>query len=161
MSRPQPAKPKGDANVAIAVNRRALHEYEVLERYEAGIELTGTEIKSIRLRNVQLREAFVRVEGGEAWLYNAHIARYLPGHGFNHEPTRRRRLLFHRSEIREVEEALGQKGVTAVPLSLYLKRGMAKVEVGVVRGRKAYDKRRVIAEREAQRQMQRALRHDV
>jgi SsrA-binding protein len=144
---------------SIAVNRKAFHDYEILERVEAGLALTGTEIKSIRLGRVNIREAYARPEGGEMWLLGAHIAQYAAASRFNHDPRRKRKLLLHRSQIRELSRAVDQRGLTLVPLNLYLKRGMAKVELAVVRGRRAYDKRQAIARREADRQMERALRH--
>ena len=145
---------------SIAVNRKALHDYEVLSSLEAGLALTGTEIKSIREGRVNLRDGYARVENGEAWLYNTHIAPYDKGNRFNHEPLRRRKLLLHREEIRELERETSQKGLTLVPLRLYYKRGMAKLQLALVRGRKAYDKREAIADREVQRQIARALRRD-
>lgn len=142
----------------VAVNRKALHDYEILERFEAGLVLTGTEIKSIRLGRANIREAYARPEGGEFWLVNAHIAQYPAGNRNNHEPTRPRKLLLHRAQIRELQRAVDQRGLTVVPLALYLKRGMAKVELGLARGRRRYDKRQAIAHREAERQMARAIR---
>ncbi len=142
----------------VAVNRKALHDYEILKRVEAGLALTGTEIKSIRLGRANIREAYARPEGGEMWLLNAHIAQYPAGNRNNHEPTRPRKLLLHRSEIEELSEGANERGLTIVPLSLYLKRGMAKVELGLARGRRQYDKRQAIARREAERQMARAVR---
>lgn len=143
----------------IAVNRKALRDYEVLRRVEAGLVLTGSEIKSIRDGRANVREAYARPEGGELWLVNAHVSQYPAAHRYNHEPTRRRKLLLHKSEMRELSRAVDEQGLTLVPLRLYLKRGLAKVELGLVRGRRQYDKRQVIARREAQRQMERAIRH--
>jgi len=145
------------ASRPVAVNRKAFHDYDVLRRVEAGLALTGTEIKSIRLGRVSIREAYARPEDGELWLVGAHIAHYPAASRFNHDPTRRRKLLLHKSQIRDLSRALTERGLTLVPLSLYLKRGLAKVELGLVRGRKLYDKRQVIARREAERQMARAL----
>ncbi len=142
----------------VAVNRKALHDYEILERIEAGLALTGTEIKSNRLGRANIREAYARPDGGEMWLVGAHIAQYPAGNRNNHEPTRPRKLLLHRSEIEELAAAVDQRGLTVVTLSLYLKRGMAKVELGLARGRRRYDKRQAIAHRDAERQMARALR---
>lgn len=142
----------------IAVNRKALHNYEVLQRVEAGLALMGSEIKSIRLGRVQLVEAFARPEKGELWLLNAHIAQYAPAGPFGHEPTRKRKLLLHRTQIGELSRAVLESGLTLVPLSLYLKDGKAKVELALVRGKKRYDKRASIAKKEAERQMARALR---
>ena len=142
----------------VAVNRKALHDYEMLQRVEAGLSLQGSEIKSIRQGRVQLREAYARPEGGEMWLLNAHIAQYDPAGPFGHEPTRKRRLLLHKSQIRELSRAVLEQGLTVVPLRLYLKDGIAKVELALVRGRKRYDKRAAIARREAEREMARAMR---
>ncbi len=125
---------------------------------EAGLALTGTEIKSIRDGRVNLREAYARAEDGEMWLHNMHIAPYPAASHFNHEPTRKRKLLLHRSEISELSQAVNEKGLTLIPLRLYLKRGRAKVEIALARGRRMHDKRERIAEREAARQMERALR---
>jgi SsrA-binding protein len=143
----------------VAANRKAFHDYEIMERVEAGISLTGTEIKSIRAGNANIREAHARTQDGEMWLYGAHIAVYGAGSYQNHEPTRPRRLLLHKAQIREWTRAISEKGLTVIPLSLYLKDGKAKVELGLVRGRKQWDKRQAIARRDAERDMQRALRH--
>jgi SsrA-binding protein len=143
----------------LASNRKAFHDYEVLERIEAGISLTGTEIKSLRASGASIREAYARPLGNELWLYGAHIAEYAAGSYQNHEPTRPRRLLLHRRQIRDWARAISERGLTIVPLNLYLKDGMAKVELGLVRGRRQYDKRQAIAKREADRDIQRALRH--
>ena len=121
---------------SIAVNRKALHDYSILSSVEAGLALTGTEIKSIREGRVNLRDSYARVEQGEMWLYNAHIAQYAQGNRYNHEPLRRRKLLLHRDEIRELERETAQKGLTLVPLRMYYKRGMAKLQLALVRGRK-------------------------
>ena len=139
----------------IAVNRRARHEYAIEETFEAGIVLTGTEIKSIRAHRVNLAEAYARIEGGEAWLIGAHIATYAEGNRWNHEPTRTRKLLLHSGQIAELIGLTQQKGLTIVPLRLYIRNGMAKLEVGVARGKKAHDKRRTIAERDMRRELQR------
>lgn len=144
----------------IASNRKAFHDNEVFERLEAGISLTGTEIKSIRTNGASIREAYARPLAGEMWLYNMHIAEYAPGSYMNHEPTRTRRLLLHRKQIREWARKITERGLTVVPLNMYLKDGMAKVELGLVRGRKQYDKRQAIAKREADLDIARALRHN-
>ncbi len=146
------------AEKVIAVNRKALHDYHILETVEAGLVLTGTEIKSIRAGRVSLREAFARPDDGELWLLGAHIAQYPAAGRFNHEPTRKRKLLLHKGEMRELSAALEEKGLTLVPLRLYLKKGRAKVELALARGRRSHDKREAIAKREAERQMQRAIR---
>jgi SsrA-binding protein len=145
----------------VALNRRATHDYDVLRRWEAGLALTGTEIKSIREGHANIREAYARPINDEVWLVGANIAGYGPAGQFGHEPTRSRKLLLHRKEIEEIERAVNERGLTLVPLRLYLKNGRAKVEVGLARGRKVYDKREAIAKRDAERQMQRALRHAV
>ena len=144
----------------IASNRKAFHDYEIVEKIEAGISLTGTEIKSIRAGGAHIREAYARPIRDEMWLYGAHIAPYAAGSFMNHEPTRPRRLLLHKSQIREWSRATTERGLTIVPLSMYLKNGMAKVELGLARGRKQYDKRQAIAKRDATRDIQRALRHN-
>jgi SsrA-binding protein len=142
----------------VTLNRKALHDYHVLRTLEAGLALTGTEIKSIRNGNVSIREAYVRPQDGEMWLVGAHIAHYPPAAGMNHEPTRSRKLLLHRKEIRELNRELQTAGVTIVPLRLYLRDGKAKLEIAVARGKKKYDKREAIAKRDAERAMQRAMR---
>lgn len=139
----------------IAVNRRARHEYAITETVEAGLVLTGTEIKSIRAHRANLAEAYARIEGGEAWLIGAHIAPYAEGNRWNHEPTRTRKLLLHRGQIAELVGLTKQKGLTIVPLRLYIRNGMAKVELGVARGKQAHDKRRSIAERDMRRELAR------
>jgi SsrA-binding protein len=145
----------------VAVNRRARHEYAVEETLEAGIALTGTEIKSIRAGRVNLAEAYARIEKGEAWLIGAHIAPYEQGNRNNHEPTRTRKLLLHRDQIAELVGRTQAKGFTLVPLKLYIRNGMAKLEIGVGRGKKAYDKRRTIAERDARRELERSTKERV
>jgi len=145
----------------VAVNRRARFEYAVEETLEAGIVLTGTEIKSIRAGRANLAEAYARIEHGEAWLIGAHIAPYEQGNRNNHEPTRTRKLLLHRDQIAELAGRTQAKGFTLVPLKLYIRDGMAKLELGIARGRKAYDKRRVIAERDALRELQRETKERV
>lgn len=142
----------------ITVNRKAYHDYHIEDSFEAGLVLMGTEIKSIRAGRVNLRDAYARADNGELWLVGAHIAQYSAGNRYNHEPKRPRKLLLHRGEIAELTAAATRKGLTVVPLKMYLKNGIAKVELGVGRGKKAYDKREAIAQRDAQRQMERALR---
>ena len=143
---------------AVTVNRRALRDYEILETVEAGLVLTGTEIKSIRDGRVNIQQAFARADGGEMWLHNAHIAHYAQGNIYNHEPTRPRKLLLHRGQIRELADAAAQKGLTLVPLRLYIKDHHAKVALGLARGRRQYDKRKVIIDREQDREIGRAMR---
>ncbi len=141
----------------MATNRKAHFEYFLLERYEAGIALQGSEIKSVRAGQISLAESYVQVDGNEAWLINAHIAPYDPASRFNHDPRRPRRLLLHRKQIRELWDAVRQKGVTIVPVRVYLKRGRAKLEIAVARGKKLYDKRAEIAKRDAVREAEREL----
>ena len=141
----------------ITVNRRARHEYDILESVEGGLVLTGTEIKSIRDGRVNIRDAFARPEGGELWLFNAHIAPYANGNRANHEPMRPRKVLMHRGQIDDLTSKVQEKGLTLVPLRMYIKNHRAKVELGLARGRRLYDKRAAIARREADRQMQRAV----
>lgn len=144
----------------VATNRKARHEYFLLETIEAGIELLGSEIKSIRQGQISLAEAYVRLdEGREAWLVDAHIAPYEHASSlFNHEPRRPRRLLLHREEIRRLWDDVRQKGVTIVPVLVYLKKGRAKVEIAVAKGKKLYDKREDIAKRDAEREIARDWR---
>jgi len=142
----------------VAKNRKATHEYFLLERYEAGLALMGSEIKSIRAGQISLKEAYVRVDGQEAWLMDAHVAPYDQASYTNHEPRRPRKLLLHRSEIRHLWEDVRQKGVTIIPLRVYLKDGLAKVEIAVAKGKKLYDKRQDIAKRDAEREIERQLR---
>jgi len=145
------------AQKTITVNRKAYHDYHIEESVEAGLVLTGTEIKSIRAGRVNLRDAYARSEKGELWLLGAHIAQYPGGNRYNHEPKRPRKLLLHRRQIAELSGAVMRKGLTIVPLKLYLKNGIAKVELGLVRGKKVYDKREALALRDAQRQIERAF----
>lgn len=147
------------AEKVVTVNRKAHYDYQIVKSLEAGIVLTGTEIKAIREGRANLQDAYVRFERGEVWLDGSHIGAYAPASRFNHEPGRLRKLLLHRDEIRELERAVRQQGLTVVPLRMYLKDGMAKVEIALARGKRQYDKREAIAKRTAEREMQRALRH--
>jgi SsrA-binding protein len=142
----------------IATNRKARHEYQFHDTYEAGLVLRGSEIKSIRAGKVSLQQGFVTFEGGEAWLVDVHIAPYDPASRQNHDPKRRRKLLLHRREIDRLAGSAQQKGYTVVPTKLYLKDGRAKIEIALARGKKLYDKRRSIAERDSKRQVERALK---
>jgi len=142
----------------IASNRRATHDYELLDRFEAGLVLTGTEIKSIRAGRVNLRRSFVQLRGDELWLFDTHIAPYEHAGYEKHDPIRPRKLLLHKREIGKIVEGLTIKGLTMVPTRMYLKDGWAKVEVALARGKKKYDKRASIAKRDADRQVERALR---
>ncbi|HEX7972934.1 MAG TPA: SsrA-binding protein SmpB [Anaerolineales bacterium] len=139
----------------VATNRKASHEYFLLERFEAGIALQGSEIKSIRSGQISLSEAYVEVDGSQAWLLEAHIAPYEQANRFNHEPRRPRKLLLHKSEIRRLWNDVRQKGVTIVPVRVYLKDGRAKVEIALAKGKKLYDKRETLAKRDAEREMER------
>ena len=142
----------------IADNRRARHDYELLERLEAGIVLTGTEVKSLRDGRVQLGQAYVDIRGGEAWLVGASIAEYAQGNIRNHDPDRERKLLLHRGELDSLYGKVREKGLTLVPTRLYFKDGRIKLEVALARGRERLDKRRLIADRDAKRQIERALK---
>ncbi len=139
----------------LARNRQAHHEYAIIETFEAGIELTGTEVKALRDGRTQLREGYVRVENGEAWLLGVNIAEYVQGHRRNHEPQRRRRLLLHRREIVYLGSKVAQQGLTMVPLRIYLKGNRIKLEFGLGRGKKLWDKRQDIAARDARRDAER------
>ena len=142
----------------LAVNRSAYHDYFIDEKLEAGVMLTGTEVKSIRNGRANLRDGFVRIDGGEAWLENVHISPYAQGNVMNQEPVRPRKLLLHKRQISSLIGKLRQKGYTMIPLRLYITRNHIKVEVGLARGKREYDKRESIAEREAKREIARAVR---
>jgi SsrA-binding protein len=141
----------------VATNRRARHEFWIDETHEAGIALTGTEVKSLREGRANLADAFARVDGGEVWLHHLHISPYAQGNIHNHDPLRTRKLLLHRREILRLKARTDQKGHTLIPLRLYFRRGVAKVELAVARGRHLYDKRDRIAERDAERRIARNL----
>ncbi len=141
-------------------NKKAYFDYEILEKYEAGISLKGTEVKSLREGKANLRDAFVRIENGEAFLFNAYIAPYSFGNLFNHEPTRKRKLLLHKREIKRLMGKTQEKGLTIVPLRMYFnKRGIVKVEIALVKGKKKHDKREAIKRRELEREAQKALKY--
>jgi SsrA-binding protein len=142
----------------VASNRKAQHDYFLEDRFEAGIALTGTEIKSVRASRVSLRDGFVMLRNGEAWLLNVHISPYDFGNRENHEPRRERRLLLHRQEIRKLQGKVNERGWTIVPLSMYLKAGRAKVEIALVRGKRLYDKKDSVAERDADRELRRQVK---
>src|SRR5437762_7567708 len=142
----------------LAVNRRAYHDYFIDEKYEAGVMLTGTEIKSVRNGRANLRDGFVRIDNGEAWLENVHISPYAQGNLMNHDPLRPRKLLLHRKQISSLIGKVKQKGYTLIPLRIYFTRNHAKVEVGLARGNRQFDKREAIAERDAKREIARAVR---
>lgn len=142
----------------ITVNRRATHDYDILDRVEAGLALTGSEIKSVRAGRINLRDAYARPINGELWLVNAHIAQYAQANIYNHEPNRFRKLLLHKEQVTDLTGATAKQGLTLVPLRLYIRNHVAKVELAVARGRRKYDKRRVIARRTAEREMDRAIK---
>ena len=142
----------------VATNKKAFHNYYIGEKYEAGVALTGSEIKSVRDGKVSLADAYVRPEKGELWLLNAHIARYDPSSYMGHEPTRPRKLLMHRKEIRNLTSKVAEKGLTLAATRVYLKHGLAKVEIALAKGKKLYDKREVITRRETERELARTLK---
>ncbi len=149
---------EGEEVKQVATNRKAYHDYFLEDTYEAGIVLTGTEIKSVRAARVNLRDGFVQLRNGEAWLVNVHISPYDFGNRENHEPRRERKLLLHRQEIRKLQGKVAERGWTIVPLRMYLKNGRAKVEIALVRGKRLYDKKDAIAERDANRDLRRAIK---
>lgn len=143
----------------IAKNKRAFHEYEILETFEAGIELTGTEVRSLRDNNCQLTDCFALVRNGEVWLHNVHIAPFAQGNLSNHDPDRKRKLLLHKKQIRYLEDQTREKGMALVPLKMYFKdNSLVKVELAVARGKKLYDKRASMAQRDSMRDIERALK---
>ena len=145
----------------ITVNRKAYYDYHVVERIEAGLVLTGTEIKSIRAGRVNIRGAYARPQDGELWLVDAHIAPYQSGGIYNHEPNRPRKLLLHKDQMIDLISSVSEKGLSIVPLRVYIRSHIAKVELGLVRGKRQYDKRRAIMDRERDREARRALRRSV
>ena len=142
----------------VATNRKATHDYTILDRFEAGMALLGTEIKSIRAGQANLREGYIQVRNGELWLVNTHIAHYEPSGREGHDPLRPRRLLLHKKEIAKLLTRVQERGYTIIPLKIYLKNRRAKVEIALAQGKRQYDKREAIAKREAGRQIQRALK---
>jgi len=155
------ANSKDDESKTLASNRKAFHDYTIEETYEAGIALTGTEIKSVRAGSVNLRDAYAQVRNGELWLMNVHVAPYEPASRQNVDPYRDRKLLMHRKEILRLASRAQEKGLTLIPLKLYLKKNRAKMEIGLARGKKLYDKRDAIAKRESEREIQRATKSRV
>jgi SsrA-binding protein len=151
-------KEERSADRVVTSNRRALHEYFILESIEAGIALTGSEIKSIREGRISITEAYARIIDGELWLLGAHISPYSHGGYSNHDPDRPRRLLVHKSQVRELRAMVEQKGMTLIPLRVAIRKGRAKVDIGVARGKKLWDKRAASAERDANREIARAMR---
>ena len=152
------APAKRPSTGVFATNRRAYFEYDILETYEAGLALLGTEIKSIRAGRVNLAEAYARPDNGEMWLYNMHIPPYKEGGGDNHSPTRPRKLLLHRWQIEELVGQVSRKGLTIVPLRLYIKARVAKVAIGLAKGKRRYEKKQVLIERAVDREIRRALK---
>jgi SsrA-binding protein len=142
----------------VAKNRKAGRDFFLLENFEAGLVLKGSEIKSVRAGQMSIAEAYVRIDGNEAWLVDAHIAPYDQANIYNHDPRRTRKLLLHRKEIRKLWESVRQRGMTIIPTKVYLKDGLAKVEIALAKGKKQYDKRQKIAERDAQRDIERHIR---
>ncbi|MFN7262657.1 MAG: SsrA-binding protein SmpB [Pseudobdellovibrionaceae bacterium] len=141
----------------ISENRKAWHEYEIIERYEAGLVLMGSEVKSLRAKQVSLKDSYLSFRGEEAFLQNAHIAEYKQSSQFTHEPERLRKVLLNRSELNEIYGALREKGLTCVPLKIYFKEGRAKVELALVKGRKQHDKREAIKKRDVALEMKKSL----
>jgi SsrA-binding protein len=142
----------------VATNRKASHDYHIDDRFEAGLVLTGSEIKSIRSGSVNIRDGYVTPRGDELWLVNVHIAAYTPASRTGHDPLRPRKLLLHRREIDRLISRVHERGFTIIPLRLYLKNGIAKIEIGLARGKRQYDKRAAIAKRDSQRQIERVLK---
>ncbi len=149
---------KSEGRKILAQNRKARHLYFIEDTFEAGIVLQGTEVKSVRAGRANLKESYARVEEGELFLYNMHISPYEPGNRFNHDPLRTRKLLMHRREINRLTGYVQEKGYTLVPLSIYLSRGRIKIELALAKGKKDFDKRRSIAEKDAKREMERAFK---
>ncbi len=142
----------------ISTNRKARHNYHIEETHEVGIVLTGTEVKSVRAARVNLKDSYARVDRGELFLYNMHISPYEAGNRFNHEPLRVRKLLMHKIEIARLAGKIQEKGFALIPLKVYLNRGLVKIELGMARGKKLYDKRRDLAERDSRREMDRVFK---
>lgn len=139
----------------LAQNRKANHDYFIKETYEAGIALTGTEIKSVRARKITLRDGYVQIHNGSAFLENVHISEYTHGNRYNHDPLRSRRLLLHKTELRHLAKAQEERGIAIIPLKVYLKKGFAKILIGVGQGKKQYDKRETIKKRDQERELRR------
>lgn len=151
-----------DNNKTVAVNRKARHDYFILDTFECGIVLTGTEIKSVRAGNLNLKDSYASIENNELWLFGVHISPYDKGSYYNHEPERDRKLLMHRHELIRLRSKMREKGLTLVPLSVYIKHGrLAKVEVALAKGRTVHDKRDMIAERDAKRNIAQAVRQNI
>jgi len=157
VAKKKPPEKNNDGIKMVANNRKARHLYHILETVEAGLVLTGTEVKSLRNGRANMGDAYAVVENGEVWLRNLHISPYEQGNQFNHEPLRKRKLLLHRGDIRRLIGKTQEKGLTLIPLRLYFKKGWAKVELALVKGKKTHDKREDIAKRDADRDMARAM----
>jgi SsrA-binding protein len=161
---PKPVAQKTDKSDAkpffktVADNRRARHEFEIVEVYEAGIALVGTEVKSIRQGRANLSDSFARIDNGEIWLYNCNISPYDHGNRFNHEPTRKRKLLMHSKEILKLKQRTQEKGLTLVPLKMFFKGNFCKIDIALARGKQLYDKRETIAKRDSKRQLERLIK---
>ena len=151
-------KPK-TKDAPLAQNKKARHDYQILETIEAGLVLTGTEIKSVRERRINLKDGFAQIHNGEAWLMNVHISEYTQGNRFNHDPLRARKLLLHKKEIQKLTGQTSEKGITIVPLKVYLKHCFAKVLLGIAKGKHDYDKRETIKKRDQEREIRRTLKN--
>ena len=151
------AKKKTDGKM-IANNKKAYHDYFILDTYEAGISLAGTEVKSLRMGKCSIKESFIRIENGEVWIYGMHISPYEKGNIFNKDPLRVKKLLLHKSEIRKLRGKIAEKGYTLVPLKVYFKNSLVKVEIGLARGKKLYDKRQDIAKKDQRREAEREFK---
>lgn len=142
----------------LCVNKKAFHDYTIEETHEAGIALLGTEVKSLRLGKANLKDSYVRIEDGEAFLYNTHISPYPYGHQFNHDPERTRKLLLHKREIRRLQGKIQERGYTLIPLKIYLKKGIIKIELGLAKGKTLHDKREDLKRKTADREMEKAMK---
>ena len=149
---------KGAGNRMVANNKKAYHDYFIEDKYEAGVALAGTEVKSLRMGKCSIKESFVKIERGEVFIYGMHISPYEKGNIFNKDPLRVKKLLLHREEIRKMERKIAEKGLTLVPLQVYFKGRLVKVEIAVARGKKLYDKRQDIAKKDQKREAQRELK---
>ena len=149
---------KGAGNRMVANNKKAYHDYFIEDKYEAGVALAGTEVKSLRMGKCSIKESFVKIERGEVFIYGMHISPYEKGNIFNKDPLRVKKLLLHREEIRKMERKIAEKGLTLVPLQVYFKGSLVKVEIAVARGKKLYDKRQDIAKKDQKREAQRELK---
>ena len=147
-----------EAKKLIANNKKAFHDYFIEEKYEAGVALAGTEVKSLRMGKCSVKESFIRIEKGEVYVYNMHISPYEKGNIFNKDPLRIKKLLLHKSEIRKIEGKIAQKGYTLVPLSVYFKGSLVKIEIGLAKGKKLYDKRQDIAKKDQRREAERQFK---